>query len=789
MAETANIFDTLTPEEAIKATEVKREGNAIVNIANTTDSNVFDTLDTAKDAGNKPIEYKEPTISETIQLLRGGDIEGNAKRMGFNIIPEFDEISGEELNTGTLTMERDGESFKFNPNDTINQLVGTIRPTAQAVGSVGAAVLATPESLGTATLPAAILGGTAGGQLVDTIAEFFSDSGRSPVDVLSQGAQDLQQETMFGLGGEVGGRLLKPVIQKVGEAIPAIKNQIDAARGIEPTKPATRIEPKIEDLSAPTTKTEISDVAKTLTEKQIPRAVEQVRPRSDIVTAAREEGFNLTPDQYSGNPAFIELAQAAKSSPGSTLAAKEIETINKIGKQLDELKLSVGGDIDKAAVNQNVARSFTNMVETLKAQEEKIYDRLADNIPIDKREIPVSLMEAVNAEARRVGGKKNLSGVWAQVNRALNKNMLTESAQSGPRKIEGGIFAQPKESGKAVPKVTYGFIDELRKDVASGYKNQGNFKDAATGQLDQVYKALSKDQQAIANGFGEGVGADMRLAQKLSAERIGIQKNAVQFGKNLVDKEGRITDGPFVQKLESAITNLARGNTKNFDDLMKAIPKDQRTAIAISSIDPLLSASRIQSGKVTGTMANAGRALARNPTAKAKLYQHLPPETAKRLDNLFLISDGVFSSVERQNVSRTARDVLNAMDDQLGPLQKLYNTGKSAGRLVAPKTTTAVDVGGAAVKNITGAKSTTAEAADKLISSPKFNSALNDFVGDEQFRANKIASETKEYKQWVNTLPKAMREDVERVGVFNWMFRIGSASEDAINKLNTNEGQ
>lgn len=697
----------------------------------------------------------QPSFSETLQIFRTDDIEGNLGALGFNVIPELDEISGEEISTPVLKLERDGEQFELDINSIRNQLISGVRSTAQAAGGLAGGTVGFGLPAPGTTALGSILGGAAAGQAVDLVADFFSGQGLGQEAAIEQAKQDLLQETVFGLGGEVAGRALKPVIE--GAVDIARRTPADAAPRIEPTisvdAPASPV---------PAGARDIGESAQAVSRADIPAIAADVQPRPEVALAAREEGFDLTPDQLSGNPAFIELSQAAKSTPGSTLAADEIRNINKLGQSLDELKARVGGDIDKAAVNQNVASEFTSMVKKLEAQEKPLYESVKKSIPVASTHIPSELMGAVNREAERVGGKQNLRGVWKQVNDELIKNMPKDAAGS-----------------PTSPEVTYGFIDDLRKEVGSGYKGQGSFKDARTGQLDQAYRALSQEQQNIAQSFGEGVASDMRLARKLSAERIGIQKNAVKFGKDLVDKEGVITDGPFVHKLEGAVKNLANGNTKQFDDLMAALPESQRAAVAISAVDPLLSASRLQSGKVTGTMANAGRALNRNKTAKDKLYRHLPKEEAKRLDNLFTISDGIFSSVERQNVSRTARDVLAAMDDQLSPIKKLYNVGRGAGRLVSPGASTAADLGENAVKNITKEKSSTASAADSLLSSGKFNSALNEFINEGQFQAQRKVMAMPEYKRWLKTLPNSQREEVERIGLFNWMFRVGEGAVDA----------
>ncbi len=159
------------------------------------------------------VDVKEPSFTETMQILRSDDIAGNLSRLGFNIVPQVDEITGEEVVSPILNLERDGEKFVFDVDSIKNQLIGGIRPTAQAAGGLagGALGFASPVPGGAAA--GSILAGTGAGQLTDLAVDFFADQGLGQEQALEQAKQDIIQETVFGLGGEVAGRLARPAAE------------------------------------------------------------------------------------------------------------------------------------------------------------------------------------------------------------------------------------------------------------------------------------------------------------------------------------------------------------------------------------------------------------------------------------------------------------------------------------------------------------------------------------------------------------------------------------------------
>ena len=288
-----------------------------------------------------------------------------------------------------------------------------------------------------------------------------------------------------------------------------------------------------------------------------------------------------------------------------------------------------------------------------------------------------------------------------------------------------------------------------------------------------MYSALSRDQKNAIEATDDFLLDEFEAIQKLSQDKINLQKEFIDLGA-IVDKEtGKLAaDAPIVHKLETAVKKLSKGDNKDFKLLMRRIPKDDRAMIVVSALDPLISSSTRGTGRATGIMADAGIALNRNKTAKEELFKYLTSEQQVRLDNLFTIADGIFTAAKSRNTSNTARDVLKGMDDNLAPVLKLINGGKRMIPMgVAPSTRMAAEGVDSAARAALNKQSDAATAADKLMSSKKFQNALDEYMKDNIFQGDATIAALPEFKAYYNKLPQEAQKEIGKSGFFNWMFR------------------
>mgnify|MGYP005812710901 FL=1 len=605
--------------------------------------------------------------------------------------------------------------------------------------------------------------------------DFVQGVGSLPlVEELGQGVESYKAGTEEGANTILeytGSPAIATAYKSIADAFPEVAELLlfksGAAKagqfgGIKPQpQPVPRQEPVMRDVDidaeAESTPIQIEKAVDAVSGKDVESAIEQVQPEGRIVEASQRQSFPLTPDQYSQNAAFIEVAQATKSAD-PTKRAEEIESISRLEREVNKLKKDTGGYSDVAAANSALASRYNKMINKIGAREKTAYNKVRDSI--ENAETPYiatpnNLYELVQNKIKEVGynnrGEPNLSGAWMDMYRKLEDNRPLD------------------KDGRPVghPELSYGLIEDLRKDIGSGYKKTGTFKDADSAQLDAFYSALAKDQMAGAKAYG--VDADLELAHRMTQQRKAIEDNVTNF-KTLMDKDGNITDMAFMDKMQKAMSSAASGNLIPFAEMIDAVPYNMREKIILSAIDPFVSSKAIKTGETTGRMADISKALNKNKQAKAKIYKHLSPERRIILDDLFTISEGIYRSANRQNASKTARDVMRQMDSKFDELIKVFGTSAEGAAMVDPSmmATTAAASTRLAQKAMNSKKSTINKAT-KMLNSDAFKQSMDAYLNGKKVRAQNKLIQTKEYQDWVKSLTnKADQKKLDDLGFFAW---------------------
>jgi hypothetical protein len=686
---------------------------------------------------------EEVPLAVAAQIFRTGDIAGNINRMGFSIVRDRDDITGEEL-AGEFTIVRGDEAYRVNPDDLQNELLGAVRPTLQGIGAIGGYMAGGGIMSPVTSVSAATAGGTGAGQAYDLLLEQLEPSGQSWEQALGQAQQDVTGELTAALGGEIAAPVAKPLANlaiRGGQNLRGIMSkqppEVPLSEGVSPEMVNMRAElQKAEVMDAGTREAQLT-MPETSLEQAVPQAqsiidegadfAPKLQPDINVLAAEQELGIEAPVTAYTRDIPTLDVMQAAKEQPTSKLKQEEERALDSIEKELNDLRVRESGTTDKAQVNQKVADQYNKTISRAQEIAKKRFDRIADEVSLETEGYPQFIDEALNKQLREraKNNPDNLEGLWADIYKRLERNA--------------------GESGH--PVLSYGLLDEIRKIVGDGYQKTGPFKDASSRELDKVYAALSQDQQAMLAEFHPELVTEYQKANRISQKYLDAQTDAVEFGALVDPKTGKVNTGPFTTKLGTAISQLAKGDVTNFRKLMAKVPPQQRSALVMASMDDLFETRRYKTGRPTAVMMDAWQALSRNESAKKELYSYLSPRTQKRLDAAFVLADAIQYAKQRENKSGTAKAVIKYLDDQMGVFKRGWLTAKQIGKQswspAARGTAAGADAMESMAETITGQdilkdNSKTAMQMDEMLTSDEFKKAIRAWMDGSFVDADRL---------------------------------------------------
>lgn len=648
--------------------------------------------------------------------------------------------------------------------------LGAVRGTAELAGSLGAAIIAEPIA-GLAGIAGGILPGEPGqaeevvkavrgivpapgeagqrvgqriGEALGDVAEFAGPVIGDFFKFIGQGFEDLKEAT-FAKFGAAAATAVAIAPTAILEAVPALA-AIKKARNI-PTTIADDVIDQVGDearlAGASSIKTGIPPEIKTQAQisadlrsggkKATARVVEEVKPIPEIMASAEALGVDLNPSHYSSNRAFIEVERALASRPGSKLNTIEEKAIIDTGEAADTLIKDLGGTLDKSLLDANVRGDIEKNIAALNKQSDIAYADV--NKAIDRRTKvnPSASSGYIAARLDELGGDKTLL------------------LKSEKRLLK---FAEDAKNP------TYGALDQTRREVGEALgKQSGEFRNDTEGVLKQVYAVLSDDQQGIADIAG--VGAQYQAGRKLVEQRKNLEKVALDlFGRELA--------GSILPKLATAAGKLTKGDVSGFRKLMNAIPKNRRQEAAATMLNEFFASGTRKKGAIGGGFVSAFASLNRNAAAKREIFKHLPPGAEKRFDDIGRVTTGIFRSKALENKSKTARDLIAALDDS-SLIGRLFRGAAAEAAGTSVGIPTGLVTGG---RFLTGelfkkGKKATAE-ADALLTSPVFKKAIEDAAAGKPGAGEGI-KQTGVFKRWLTAQPPNIRAEIAAIGFISYL--------------------
>lgn len=622
---------------------------------------------------------------------------------------------------------------------TISRVVGQAAPFIPA--ALGASALPT---FGSRVLGSAAVGGTEAG----TVA---SGTGSTPLGVAGS--------ALFGtvLGGAIEAaspfimRAARALIQKVKGAPPAQPLFDDAGvPSQELTETLQQTGMTIDDLAAELPADQMTrEFAGSGMENRLSQVANEVQVNPERARAAQEMNLNAPVATLSDQSSVQEIAGATLAAPGSKASEIFRQYTDDLTKSAEELVQRAGGDLDKGLVSDDLKRNMNVAIDDMKNYSNTLYKEIGEKVRPDT---------IVNANSNGTLFKIPL------IQDILGKAKNAEKGISGLSTVYQDVF------NKLKGRPTYFDLDNLRKDIGDSIGSQrGTYSTTPVAQLKEMYSKLTELQDSVINRVAPESLPVWNNAKRVDAKRYELQENSeFLFG------DGNI--GAVMPKVELSLKQLSKGNTKNFNEVVAALPESQKHRVMTSALDSVIRKTQVDGKSIdaNGFTKWYGE-LSSSPTNKKALIDNLPEGVGKSLDNLYLLTQGLANVTKNKKSTGIVPETLKQIDKTDGLVAKLFNiTDKAAnapiiGAAAGPSMRVVSNIAKMATKERTPAVT----AADDLLSSPEFKSAVLASTKDQKIAkiAEAKLKQTKEYKNYIQNQNKTRAASIASTGLIPFLMQ------------------
>ena len=463
---------------------------------------------------------------------------------------------------------------------------------------------------------------------------------------------DIALATATGPVGQIIQRAVPPVVTAVKKAVqrpapvptPRIEPQMQtgAPMGTALAPEGTAVVQAVEEVVTPPTAPAVAPAVE-ITEEEVGTLVKKASGTGFGSTAARDRladlaqvnvaakeaadrlGIQLPADVFSDNPQVRAAAGLTRSVAGGDAEAAWRNTVSQaVDKADDAIKqfdaTFVEGAVAPGVVSQKIKDTLTKTRSDLNTAAGKIYNSVDEKVPkttvVDLPKLRETL-DAVKAEVGDAGmsvAERNLS-----------------------KMIEAG-------------NVTYGRLKREKQLIGNAInKLESPYGSMAEADLKRLYAALADDQLTnVGNVGGETLRQELRAANLLYAKERAL-------GKRIVNAFGQDIEGSVANKMRTAITSAAKGDTGEFNRLLKTVPDDLRKETLATALASVTRSARgaEKGGFGFSEFADLYPKLRANPPVFKTIVDTLGKDSADVLRDLFEVSKRVTEA--RANVLTTGK--------------------------------------------------------------------------------------------------------------------------------------
>jgi hypothetical protein len=445
--------------------------------------------------------------------------------------------------------------------------------------------------------------------------------------------------TATGPVGQIIQRAVPPVVTAVKKGVQRVTGRPPVPAAVVPEAPAM---PAVQPLEVPAAPP-ITPVVAEVTEEEVGSLIKKASGTGFGSTGARDRladlaqvnvaakeaadrlGIQLPADVFSDNPQVRAAAGLTRSVAGGEAEAAWRNTVTQaVDKADDAIKqfdaTFVEGAVAPGVVSQKIKDTLTKTRSDLNTAAGKIYNSVDEKVPkttvVDLPKLRETL-DAVKAEVGDAGmsvAERNLS-----------------------KMIEAG-------------NVTYGRLKREKQLIGNAInKLESPYGSMAEADLKRLYAALADDQLTnVGNVGGETLRQELRAANLLYAKERAL-------GKRIVNAFGQDIEGSVANKMRTAITSAAKGDTGEFNRLLKTVPDDLRKETLATALASVTRSARgaEKGGFGFSEFADIYPKLRANPPVFKTIVDTLGKDSADVLRDLFEVSKRVTEA--RANVLTTGK--------------------------------------------------------------------------------------------------------------------------------------
>jgi hypothetical protein len=653
-----------------------------------------------------PKGREDTPVAIYYHLLRGDpddvEIKERAGRLGYTI--ENGVLSGE------------GEAYNFNKDSVKARLSVAGRDIAATAGGMAGGMAGAASPVPGGMYVGGASGAMATGSAYDAAMETMHPSNTPMSEQVSQVRDELGVEVAAGALGR-GVEAASPFVQS---AFTTVKNGVSGVVGrILNEQPAHKVLNPRE---------EIGEILESI---RLGRGEDiDTVPDSDVIAAARSMGIEIPADFSSSSKAYQQVVQALRGSGGSALKQQELNAVESLSRELDDTFEMLGRE-DVGAISHDLKGMWTRQTARAKNIADQLYPKIRQAIPA------------------RIGNSR-----VTQKPLSVNE-MLEAKRQEGP--LMGG-YKKLDSMLKGQENVTYAYLDNMRKQIGNAYgiTPKGEFADATTHELGEIYSALMADQMRFARAFG--LDREFALASKVAARKIDLDTKMIDtFGKDL--------QGTLGKAVQAASTGAKTGDVAGINRLIEMVPGKFKDRVAVSALDSYLTGNK---GKLGKSFVERYEKFIATPSVKNKLYQHIPKEAQARMENVYKVTKAMYGALDQKKNSSLARSMIFAMDKESGFLGRVFGAALTSAIATTTRTVGAFGVKGALQSSPHGSKMV--QMADDLLASPKFIGMMEAGVaGRDIAAAEKALYGTPQWRRWAGMQPREVSDVIASQGIFKYL--------------------
>ena len=451
--------------------------------------------------------------------------------------------------------------------------------------------------------------------------------------------------TATGPVGQIIQRAVPPVVTAVKKGVQRVTGRPPVPAAVVPEAPAM---PAVQPLEVPAAPP-ITPVVAEVTEEEVGSLIKKASGTGFGSTGARDRladlaqvnvaakeaadrlGIQLPADVFSDNPQVRAAAGLTRSVAGGDAEAAWRNTVTQaVDKADDAIKqfdaTFVEGAVAPGVVSQKIKDSLIQQQKTTVQAAKDLYEQVDLKVP----EQTLVTFPTLKAKLAEITSRLGAEGVEKNATLKMLNKMVSDA-----------------DAGK----VPYGRLKEEKTLIGDSIKGVQNdySKSTSQGRLKEIYGALAKDQLDNVEKL-----ADAEVRQQLRSANLLTAKEKA-LGQRIINAFGQDIEGSLGSKLRSAIISGGKGDTGDFNRLLKIVPEEFRKETLATA---LAAATRSARGAEKGgfgfsEFADLYPKLRANPPVFKTIVDTLGKDSADVLRDLFEVSKRVTEA--RANVLTTGK--------------------------------------------------------------------------------------------------------------------------------------